>query len=415
MGCIKLEDTNYMRTKDKMKIFNQFHKKTETDIPAQNKEEGFTEAQLIQLKQLISENARNPFGLTKVQLVVAIVVGILTIITMIWNVSSAWSKMEERIKSLEGSVNTLVADSSEMKDYLYADEGVKDQLGNINEALNLKVINVTDEDTVSIIDDISIEPNGISHTTSALNADMQLGVDANGHVYMAEELIGETILLTYKDEGKDVFFLGQYTEDYLWDGYCVTNAYHQDGTLYGICEMNYDNGTRLDYKTIVSSEKNAWGYYNRECSGNVNTGISIEYIFEYKKEKNFTDTNVRRQDIMYVDNFVENQEKRMTQYYVGNTSDSKYNDDTGNAYLIKFDEGGNVITLYTGRFRNGQLHDESGDAWNIVYWSEGGYYVCNKGVFRNNSAVTHSIEKLTWTEIEELVETIDIPFELKWR
>lgn len=65
---------------------------------------------------------------------------------------------------------------------------------------------------------------------------------------------------------------------------------------------------------------------------------------------------------MYVDNFVENQEKRMTQYYVGNTSDSKYNDDTGNAYLIKFDESGNVITLYTGRFRNGQLHDESGDA-----------------------------------------------------
>lgn len=325
--------------------------------------------------------------------------------------------LETRVDTMNtemGEISTQVGDISK---YLYEDDGVKDQLGMIIEALNLKVINVTEDDTLSFLEDVYIENNDISNVSSAFNAEMTVGTDSNGNVYIAEDLIRETILLTYKEEGKEVFFLGQYNEDYHWDGYCVINTYNSNGTLYGICESNFDDGKRMDYKTIISvdSESNKWGYYSRICDGESNMGISKEYVFEYGIEKNFTNTNVRRTDMLFVDNFMEKQDAVLTKYYYGRTSDKLYNDETGEAYLVKFNEDGTVRTLYVGSFKNGYPNDKSGNAWNIAYVDEKGYYVHNTGNFTNGYADKHSSTEFTQEEIEELLVEYNFDCELKWK
>ena len=417
MGCVKMNEIQFKRTNDRMNTWNK-KKNEKTEMGIVNNGDGFSEYQLHQLsKMLENSNTRNP-SLEKIQIVVTIVVGIITIITTVSALLFTLWSTGKRIEDLEKSVSILDTQSSEIREYLYEDEGVKDQLGMINDALNLKVINVTEDDTVSFIEDVSIVNNSISNTTSALSAQMPVGVDSKGNVYIAEDLIGETVLLTYRDEGKDVFFLGQYNENYHWDGYCVTNTYNSDGTLYGICESNFDDGKRLDYKTVlcVDKSKNKWDYYHRICNDKINTGVSEEYTLIYNKVKNFTNTNVRIVDILYADKFIDEQEKHLTRYYYGNTSDGTYNDDTGNAYLVTYDEAdGTVRTLYVGEFVNGYPHDKDGEAWNIAYADKEGYYVHNTGTFTKGYADKHSNEEFTHEDIEELISQCDFDCELKWK
>lgn len=338
-------------------------------------------------------------------------------------ISTQINGLQTKIDNLQTQINNLEIEKleSEVEDidkYLNNDGGVRDQLGIIMEALNIKVINVTEDDAVSALGNVTVVSNDISHTTSGLTSDMTLGVDANGNVYMADELIGETILLTYQDEGKDVFFLGQYTEELKWDGYCVTNAFYPDGTLYSICETSFDNGKRLDYKTIVRNgdkESSAWGYYCRTSNEQVNTGVSIEYTFDYFESKNFTSTNVRRTDIRYVDDFVEAQEKTILKYYYGNTKDGLFHDDTGDAVYIKLDADGTVRSVYKGGFSKGYFDDTTGNAWNLVYWDEAGYYICNSGDFKDGTAVVFSPEKVDPDSKKEEIDKMSVPFELRWK
>lgn len=355
--------------------------------------------------------------------VTPIVLATLYITEKFGEISEQITQLQTQIENVQTQIDNLDVEGIEKKiegmyAYLYNDDGVQDQLGMINAALNIKVINVTEEDAVSALGNVTVVSNDISHTASGLRNDMALGVDANGHVYMADELIGETILLTYQDEGKDVFFLGQYTKELRWDGFCVTNAFYPDGTLYSICETTYDNGKRLDYKTIVRNgdrESTAWGYYCRTCNGQINTGVSIEYIFNYFELKNYTSTNVRISDIRYVDDFVKKQQKTILKYYYGNTMNGLFHDETGNAVYVKLDKDGTVRSVYKGCFEKGYFHDNTGNAWNLVYWDDAGYYICNSGDFVNGTALVFSSEKVNPEIKQDEIEKMGIPFEIRWK
>lgn len=419
MGCLKMNNDEYIRMKNKMGIFDRkSNPGFEKDELEKIIEETIKRTMNVSSERPAKKGFWKEYSGTIISCVVtAICTAILSVLGNYFFIKIDINNINTKVGSISTQVEELTTEVEDISDYLYDDDGVKDQLGMINEALNLKVINVTEEDTVSFLEDISIESNDISSTTSVLSAKMSVGVDLNGNVYIAEDLIGETILLTYEDEGKDVFFLGQYNENYHWDGYCVTNTYNSDGTLYGICESNFDDGKRIDYKTVLSvdAENNKWDYYSRVCDGKSNIGISIEYIFEYNTEKNFTDTNVRRTDMLFVDEFMEKHDAILINYYHGRTSDKLYNDDTGEAYLITFHEDGTVRTLYVGNFVNGYPHDKTNKAWNIAYAEEVGYYVHNTGTFSNGYADKHSSEEFTYEEIEELISKYDFDCELKWK
>ena len=340
--------------------------------------------------------------------------------TQVSSVHDRIDGVQTQINEMQTEIESINTEIAGISDYLYKDEGVQDQLGIINEALNIRVINITNENAVSYIEDVTIEGNDVSYTTSSMPTEMIIGADINNNEYSTKDLVGERVILTYTDNGKTVVFLGQLNEKYHWEGYCVTNTYNADGTLYGICESNFSDGKRLDYKTVLAGKGNKWDYYNRVCieneSGNkANIGTSTTYKFVYSIKKNFTNTNVRISDILFADKFLEKQHKVMLQYYSGCTSDGQYNDDSGLAYLIKFDEDETVRMLYVGQFVDGELEDHSGNAWNIAYWESGHGYVCNTGKFSNNTALEHSNEKITQEEIDEKLKGIKIPFDLKWK
>lgn len=403
MGCLKIENEKYLGKIVKM--------------PKKNKKNN-------ENKKVIQISLGGVIG-------IVVTIGIAAI-GATWMIASNFGDVKGSIISLNtqiGSINTELnnakTERTKMHDYLYNDDGVQDQLGDIASDINeiKDLLNITaiiaSPDLSSIIDTISIEPNDKNTSYASLVSTTCIGTDSDGKAYIAEDLIDEKILLTYTEDDKEVYFLGQYNENYHWDGYCVTNAYYLDGTLYGICESNFDDGKRLDYKSLCESESNAheWIYSDKVCNEKNNSGTNILYSFDYNKEKNFTNTNARITDIIYVDDFVENIKPTIRTYYSGNTSNGKYNDDTGNAYEIIYNDDGTIKTLYVGKFEDGTFNDNTGNAWDIAYSDDGGYYVYNTGEFKDGRAVNRSTTPIDIDRINEIIvergQKFDV--ELKWK
>lgn len=261
-----------------------------------------------------------------------------------------------------------------------------------------------------------MEPMLTNSPSSFITPETKVGVDTNGNVYIANDLINETILLTYIDENREVYFLGQYDDTYKWNGFCVTNAYYFDGTFYGICESDFEHGKRLNYKSIIyQPEENDWLYSDRICGEEENTGITIRYSFNYDKIKNFTRTNAKIIDIMYTQKFIEDVDAVMTKYYSGNTSNSYFNDTSGKAYRVTYNEDNTVKNLYVGNFVNGYFNDDTGNAWEIVYSQENQCYYYNKGSFKDGIYIGDSSHPVNIDEISNIISNYSFDCELKWK
>lgn len=338
---------------------------------------------------------------------------------------SRYNRIEEKIdecltaddiSELKSNVSEMESNVSEMyKDIYYEDGKIQKKLQNIYDVLDIKSIE-TSKDMLAYINEATIEPNDTNLITSSFESDICIGTDSYGNTYIAEDLIDQTILLTYKEDDKEIYFLGQYNENYNWDGYCVTNSYYLDGSLFGICESNFENGKRLDYKSFYLDE-NEWIYTNRTCSEKENVGISKTYTFNYDKIKNFTSTNVRIIDIIYVDKFIEIMQPTINTYYCGNTSNSLYNDNTGEAYYVSYFDDGTVKTLYQGNFKDGKFNDDTGNAWYIVKDVDT-EYMYFKGSFKDNSPVGQTDDNtenpIDLSRINEIIQGKHFDCELKW-
>lgn len=327
-------------------------------------------------------------------------------------VSSLSVKMDEMDSKIE-DINTKVEN---MQNEIRGENGIYSRLTAIETKLDIQVVEAS-SNMVSYLNKADIEKNSSEITTAAtIDPNAVIGTDAEGNVYIADELINQTIILTYNGEGKEVYFLGQYDENYKWNGYCVTNAYYPDGSLYGICESNFDDGIRLDYKSFVATDvPNEWIYSNKTCNEASNAGENILYSMDYNQTKNFTTTNVRVTDIMYPDDFVNQNNPHMQKYYNGNTVDGKYEDNTGNAYYISFDENGTVKTLYIGRFANGNFNDDTGEAWEISYSEDYETYVYNRGSFKDGGFVGGDSKQVDAEGINELVSGYTFNCQLEWK
>lgn len=344
-------------------------------------------------------------------------------VTVTWIVGNRFEELSTKIGTVEDQVNEMSTDIAELRtdvddihDYLYLNNGVADQLENINKMLNIKVVNIPNSNEYSsIISEIRHNDIYFSGKESEIKSLTKIGIDADGNEYIAKDLINETVLLTYKENDKEIYFLGQYNENYHWNGYCVTNAYFLDGSLYGICESNFEDGKRLDYKSIYLSDNGQWIFSDRICNDGSNSGTSIHYTLNYDKIKNFTSTNVRVNDIIYTDKFIDSVSPVIKSFYSGDTSQEYYNDNSGNAYEIIYNDDGTVKTLYVGCFANGTFNDDTGNAWDIAYAEKYGSYVYNTGNFKNGNAVNKSTEPISIEEIQKIVSKYNFDSELKWK
>lgn len=391
------------------------------------------ESRIIKMpkKNVIQEENSNNVNNQKssVKAIIETGIAILTGLSLVFGaynyVESKFDKLNDKLNEClkKDEINNLTTDVSEMREYLYSDDGVKDQLGEFSDKmdkvtnlLNITAIkaDVTTEEYIK--NNVSIVDNDISDSTSSISPDTCIGTDSDGKVYIAKNLIDQTILLTYNEDDKEIYFLGQYNKNYHWNGYCVINTYDADGKLNGINESNFDDGNRLDYESYYLSDKqNEWIYTDRDCKKETNEGISIRYKSNFSKQKNFTTTNVRVSDLIYIESMKEYDNKEILSYYMGKTSNGVYNDDSGNAYLVMYNSGGFVSVYYKGDFRDGYFEDEN--AIEIVLDESDNinkYFLYNGGFTRGKRISDDGIKYITQDEINAILKENGCKDNLTW-
>lgn len=253
------------------------------------------------------------------------------------------------------------------------------------------------------------------NTTDIIATDL-----ASGKEYSAGELVGETLLLPYISEGNEVYFYGQFDEKNQWDGNCLINVYSND-QLALIMEAEYNHGLLTEYKQVLPAQTlgktNVWIIAERTNMGDSNSGDSWNYIREKGYEKAFDLDTVTNKDIITVDEFRNIIDTRIEGFYHGNTSDGLYNDNTGDAYLVKYNEDGTVRTLYNGRFKDGIFEDTTGYAWYITK-NENTDYMYYQGQFDDGKPVHDSKSVfengLTQERINEILQEKGFTGDLKW-
>ena len=308
------------------------------------------------------------------------------------NISEAIASLTRDIEWIKRSVDTLESDAKAYKN-------------SYNAAVCIPQTN--------LIKGISVNPQ----TTEFLSAPTwgQRDIIAKnfytGKKYKAKDLMNKKILIPYKDDGQDAYFFGQFNKQNHWDGDCLINLYDKKRKLTMIMEGRYSDGDLLSYRQVGyyknHSKQWVWNVSKRETKGSINTGETYTYYKNKNKKAAFTKKTVEASDIMSVADFKEWITGAMEGYYYGNTQNGAYNDNTGKAYLIKYDKGKKVRTLYCGKFKNGAFHDESGNAWYISYDAENSTYIYFKGKFVNNKPVetsTHKRENISLNEIHQIMK-----------
>ncbi len=242
----------------------------------------------------------------------------------------------------------------------------------------------------------------------------------NNIEYFANQLTDTKLLIPYFDGNKEIFFYGQYNASNHWNGNCIINIY-EENKLTTIIEGNYDDGKLLSYKNAVQTTTAAgievWSFSYRTNEITYNSGETRNYYKLNNYEKTFN--NVSIENILYVDNF-ENSIKissPLEGYYFGNTSNGFYNDNTGKAYMIKYDIDGIIKAFYTGCFKDGFLDDNSGNAWEIIFDNSNNInkYFYYRGKFQKGKREDDAgIRYIDQNEINEKISGMQINSALNW-
>lgn len=240
----------------------------------------------------------------------------------------------------------------------------------------------------------------------------------------ADELKGEKIKLSYLEDAKEIIFYGKFSENNKWDGDCTLNVYLDD-KLQIITEAKYEDGKLLEYQqaymftTKLGNE--VWCISKRECTENGNQGDSWNYYKDGDIEKDFY-PGTNEPKILTVGYVRERVKNKLEGFYHGLTLNGTYNDNTGEAYLIKFASDGTVRTLYKGNFADGEFAGTSSKpAWMIGRKEEevGSKYAYYEGEFdtKGEPDTTNSDKwkyGLSYTDIIKYTSPYFFKCKLEW-
>lgn len=269
---------------------------------------------------------------------------------------------------------------------------------------------------------ISVQKNDIGElhmSSSDFSADTLIG---KNNEYVAKELIGVPILAAYNDESDlNCVFYGTYNDNYHWDGNCVVNAYDSNGNLVYILEAVYDDGTvlrsRQVSKDVTNQEADIWSVMDRVIIEDTKSGDIFNYYRTSEVKQNFSFDSINTNCLIYVKDFKNEFCSQLESVYHGSTQAGYYNDNSGNAYLVKFDTNGYVKTLYIGNFSDGKYMDKSGNAWGISRSDDGkAHYMYTRGMYEDNTCIDKKDFKnyLTLDEINEYTNGYVFNCELQW-
>lgn len=231
--------------------------------------------------------------------------------------------------------------------------------------------------TDAILDRISVfnlmDNVPLSSSPSWNSSDVIAKNDKTNTDLTAKDLAESKLLIPYQKNGKEIYFLGQYDKNNQWHGKCIINVY-ENNRLSLITEANYEHGELNKYQQVYKSGNRVY-VSNRTHKNNINTGETYSYLYTSDTSKKFTISSVTKKDILNIKKFKKNfLASNIDGFYKGNTKNGKYNDQTGQAYLVKYNKEGKIRLIYYGNFKNGNQEDSSGNAWDIVLGKDGKYY-----------------------------------------
>lgn len=268
---------------------------------------------------------------------------------------------------------------------------------------------------------IDVEPVGSSELHFAswegIEDNAVVGTDDENNSYTIKDIAGKTIFIPYRNQDKVLLFYGQLSNKQNWDGLCLLNVYC-DNRLQFVSEAQFEDGRPISYKQVFWDDENsAWYCSERQVYDSGNYGYTKKYDtnFEYTLDK--TVDKIQVMDFIDCSYVLGKIDENLSGVYWGYTSESLYNDQTGNAYLVKYDKEGNVDYLYRGRFSNGQPNDMTGKAW-MIGQNKYGKYLFYQGKFENDNKIDDSShwEQLNdKREINKKIEKYDFQCDLKWR
>lgn len=226
--------------------------------------------------------------------------------------------------------------------------------------------------------------------------------------YSAKDLEGELLLVPYFEDGQEIYFKGRYNNNNLWEGNCLINAY-KNNKLSLIMDAYYENGVLKEYKQVMpfttAQGEEVWAISDRKNNGSFNSGVTWTYRKTNEYLKEFDMETVTYGDVKSVEDFKKSITLSLEGFYHGNTSDGKFNDETGEAYLVKYFPDGTVRTLYSGRFKNGMPNDNSGQAWCISKNAEDDEYYFRNDIYINGDPQhKNKYEVLTQEKLQTLLK-----------
>lgn len=338
---------------------------------------------------------------------------------------SNMSEMQNNIESLNDKINGYSETQDQIERLL---DDVIIQSASLNRATsenNEKVISAYDSFLEIINRTYSSEQTILDTMGQNLWEDSSLviGRDTeNGVEYTINELTKESIVTAYIDKstGETVVFKGQYDKYNHWDGNCIINRY-KDNKLVFIMDAIYISGELTKYKQAFpytnTSGVDLWLVSERTVEEYKNRGETWSYFKDSEYEKIIEVDSIKSSDVIDADSFRLMLSSKLEGYYNGYTSNGLYNDNTGQAYLVKYAREGYIRTLYVGKIENGYFEDESNNAWYIVK-SEDTDYMYYKGMFHNGSPVGNDEStfknSISNEEIEKILQDNNFNTDLCW-
>lgn len=332
---------------------------------------------------------------------------------LIWDFHVDFALLKENVSSIKEDVETIPEMSGDIKVLQGKEDSFETELNGFKNTINEAIVADPGKRLRKPISNATINTDD-SMFLPTLELDNDINVATNTHTgrkYKPTDLRNKKILLPYSENGQDIYFYGQFNKYNHWDGKCILNVY-KDNILNMIMEGVYNDGKLISYKQITHRENNngdkVWSISERKINGNINTGGTHTYFKTKDKKSNFNTKNVEPNDILSIIDFKNWLDTPIEGYYCGNTSNGKYNDDTGQAYLIKYNKKGKIRLFYCGNFKDGCEEDSTGKAWDISLNEDNHKYYYRESHYSqdtiNYDHMTYHENELSGSEAEERIK-----------
>lgn len=339
--------------------------------------------------------------------------------------------LETKLEAINSSIEYNRDDSQENYQTL------NNSIGEINNRINDRINDISErvatlEGRINPVKNLEADPGFaqnfvidpsslvfLNENIVVLNRPVAYSIE-EGREILADELIDQRTIYTYKDGNNQVVFCGQYDDEGRWNGNCIINIYDKENRLIRIFDGDYLQGKLINYRQALSDyskDGDIWLVSDRIVGQSSNHGATWKYKRDGYIALDCDISELSEEKIYDVDRFVQSLDILIIEYYEGDTSNLLYNDNSGEAYLVKYFTDSQdkhkkyVKTLYVGCFSDGQFNDHTGNAWYIVK-DTNTEYMYYKGNFTDGNPDVHKVEMpLSIDRINEIVQQSGIEFD----